>query len=709
MRRILTLVMAFVILFSVCTMSSITLFASSDTELCLSDESSLLVIGSNIYGTNGSITAAELAGHFNKEIEIKSDGKIIGGNDYVPSESIISAKNSEVKNTYKVIISGDVNKDGRIDTLDVIQLMKKVAGWDVSVSEESASVTKKSGFATDDIIQLMCFNAGWDIILGYYKVQVNNEPQKALYEASDISIWCDHSTNKLGRSDTSSTGKHTYLINSAKNEIEGCSIYISSSKAYENITVKASDFEDSFGNKVKSEAYIFYYHKMLEGKYYPDAIIPAYADKVKINQGESQGFIVNAVVPEDAQAGLYEATFKIFFNDKEIKRVKVYLNVWDFALDDRDACDTSFGLTSYEIYKEHNASGDDDNELYKNYYDYLLKNRMNAYNLPYKLDDERSLEYLNNPRVRAFVVAGKGYGSSMDRDDKYIKDAYKLLSSNSEWMDKAYFYYTDEPYFDERYHSVEDSYKEVTALFPGARMMVPFEYDPITYTGQGLFEFMTPYVSIFCARMFHFTPEKYRSTPGTDYPLTVEQTAKYGTYKSRIDKLCAENSDKESWWYFARHPFEPYVSFHAEAPGTHPRISFWQMKQNDITGVLYYLVNDWDGNPYRSIESTTGGGPTGNLPTMGTKTYGNGILTYPGNKYGIYGPIGSIRVEHIRDGIEDYMYFTMIERLAGKDKANEFITKVTRDLVDYSDDAELLYSVRAEMGAFIEEAVSKGK
>lgn len=43
---------------------------------------------------------------------------------------------------------------------------------------------------------------------------------------------------------------------------------------------------------------------------------------------------------------------------------------------------------------------------YKTLYDYLLDNRVNAYDLPYALDDPRVDEYLDDPRVNAFNILG---------------------------------------------------------------------------------------------------------------------------------------------------------------------------------------------------------------------------------------------------------------------------------------------------------------
>ena len=44
-----------------------------------------------------------------------------------------------------------------------------------------------------------------------------------------------------------------------------------------------------------------------------------------------------------------------------------------------------------------------------------------------------------------------------------------------------------------------------------------------------------------------------------------------------------------------------------------------------------------------------------------TFPYGDGRLIYCGSKFRLREPISTIRLEQIRDGIEDYQYMAMIE------------------------------------------------
>ena len=52
--------------------------------------------------------------------------------------------------------------------------------------------------------------------------------------------------------------------------------------------------------------------------------------------------------------------------------------------------------------------------------------------------------------------------------------------------------------------------------------------------------------------------------------------------------------------------------------------------------------------------------------------YSNGILLYSGAYFAQAEPVGCVRLECVRDGIEDYEYLTILEEKYGKDVANAY-------------------------------------
>jgi hypothetical protein len=49
------------------------------------------------------------------------------------------------------------------------------------------------------------------------------------------------------------------------------------------------------------------------------------------------------------------------------------------------------------------------------------------------------------------------------------------------------------------------------------------------------------------------------------------------------------------------------------------------------------------------------------------------MLFYPGMDAGIEGPVGSVRLKNLRDGMEDYEYFVLLEKLGGKEVVDELV------------------------------------
>jgi len=701
MKRIISTICAAAMFVGTLILSPATALADAPA---LKEDSALILTkdGSAVCGTGGAITAEKLASEFEGSVTVKKpDGTVLEGTKKVPTGSTVVMGDSFIP----VIVSGDANEDGNINLGDVSTIMKKIARWDISINETASLVSGGAKLSLADVSTVLKFIAGWDVRLGNMKVVVNESAVKATAEDGGMDLWLDHSTKKLNRDNVTSTGNFTYVINSAKNEIEGANIYVVPTKDYADLQISVTDFVNCYGDKVTAEALSFHYVKMGSNGYLPDALMPAGCSyETKISAGTSQGYMVKAKTAVDSVPGLYEATISLKSEGAEVKRAKIYLNVWDFALNDEDACDTAFGLGRYSVFANHGVTGDttqeDADALFQNYYDFLLENRMNGFVLPYDITTEKGQEYMSDPRVHAFVIAGSGYDGGMNRTDAQIAEYYDILSEHPEWLEKGYFYYLDEPLPDDRlpnnkeaYYNIGNKYNELQTKFKDGWQMIPLETCHGYNLTDDFYNATKGFVQIYCPKTYAFTPEKYRDTPGAQVFLEAEDTAKHGTFEEVIDSWVADGTIKKLWWYFSCSTLEPYPNYHAQSEGILPRVSGWQQFIYDVDGILYYSVQEYGSkNPFRDIRYQT------------TDVYGDGILLYPGLRYGLDGPIGSIRVDYIRDGIEDYMYLKMAERIAGRDAVNEILSTVARDMIDYTRDADVLLAARAELAKIIEAA-----
>ncbi len=644
--------------------------------------------GASVFGTGGAITASALAAEFDGDVTVKDPaGETLADDKNVPTGSTVSTDGGSVK----VLVAGDANADGKINLGDVSVVLKSVAKWTVNIAEDAADVDVNSKVNLADAATVLKYIAKWDVKLGLMNVVVDDAPQIAVNEADGVTLWTDHVTEKLEKSVTESTGKVTYTIYAAKNESEDAMIYISPDADIKKVTVSATDFTNCFGDTVKTETFVLRYHSLEDKGEMPDAMMPSDSTHTAtVKAGQSQGFVIKASTTAETYAGLYESTVSIKADGKEIKRAKIYLNVWDFTLDDSDAIKTSFGMAEAGTIGSRHGKSDAEEckTLYKTYYDFLLDNRINAFFMPYDAETAEADEYLDDPRVRAFCIYG-GYNGTHATLEQ-VEMIHDKLSQNEEWFDKGYFYVVDEPGNEEKIQAMYDTKALIDQYYPGGKQVVPVENDAMIPFADRIYGILEDTCGIWCPKMYAFTPEKYRGMDGAKVFLTPEATSAYGTYEDIVNAQVAEN-DVESWWYYAGMPFEPYTTYHADSLGIGPRVSGWHTYMYDVTGLLYYAVDDYGGRDYFNLNYFNGA----------WTAWGNGVLVYPGARFGIDGPIGSIRIEYIRDGIEDDMYLKMAERVAGKDAVNEILLKVTRDLLDYTTDTDVLLAARAELAKII--------
>lgn len=136
----------------------------------------------------------------------------------------------------------------------------------------------------------------------------------------------------------------------------------------------------------------------------------------------------------------------------------------------------------------------------------------------------------------------------------------------------------------------------------------------------------------------------------------------------------------EQWTYLALSPVSPYPNIHTEDTPLSGRLLGWMMYDYDITGLLYWstMATTYQDNCYKrdengNIVKDSDGNPIIlDGETISIKDYyeksihygsvpGDGFLIYPGIYYGLNKPVGSIRLEAIRDAIEDYEVLYALE------------------------------------------------
>ena len=218
----------------------------------------------------------------------------------------------------------------------------------------------------------------------------------------------------------------------------------------------------------------------------------------------------------------------------------------------------------------------------------------------------------------------------------------------------------------------------------------------------------------------------------------------YGEFSDRINsavKLAEENgtvANSELWAYSAGwNKTYTYANHLIENTGLQTKMMFWQLYQEDVTGYLYYGTNNWheyDPENGTHVDNTQ----TGSFTMFEWKTnkhvysspyhaiYGNGMLFYGGTQAkGLRGLsyVGTLRVELMRDGIEENQMLTMLVEYLGEAAAKEVVSRVSTNVVRYlslpgfdtsaydsdMDEYDIMTMVRRDLGNTLEAAVLSGK
>jgi hypothetical protein len=160
------------------------------------------------------------------------------------------------------------------------------------------------------------------------------------------------------------------------------------------------------------------------------------------------------------------------------------------------------------------------------------------------------------------------------------------------------------------------------------------------------------------------------------------------TIFDRVDpKAVAELAPKgrEFWSYLCTGPKAPWVTLFIDHPAVNFRMWLWMTYRWGLKGILVWRADYWNSptlfppgilqNPWADPMSyTVGYGvPFGQVNHWGN---GDGRFLYPPNrepgkddtKY-LCGPVNSVRWEILREGIEDYEYFVLLERAIQDAKA----------------------------------------
>jgi hypothetical protein len=206
----------------------------------------------------------------------------------------------------------------------------------------------------------------------------------------------------------------------------------------------------------------------------------------------------------------------------------------------------------------------------------------------------------------------------------------------------------------------------------------------------------------------------------------VPLTPAYGSTAAAV--AAARSRGRQVWWYVCCGPHHPYANWFVEYTAAEHRLLMGFMPHKfACQGFLHYCMNLWQTNrdvrgpdgrvvrqenaPY--TEPVSGGPLTNSDGKSWTEYNGDGLIFYPGPD----GPLSTIRMKCIRDGLEDYEYLWLLRNELAKARRGQRPASadwlrraeaalavdpaLVRSLTEYSTRGDDLIAARREIAALL--------
>jgi len=427
-----------------------------------------------------------------------------------------------------------------------------------------------------------------------------------------------------------------------------------------------------------------------------------YALPFEVFRGQNQPLWIDVHVPEDAPAGDYAGTFRIRTGRGKTAEIPVRLTVWDFTLPDGPTHRNHFGsFRNIARYFEVQPGSERFRTIELRYCRAMAEHRLNppipGHLLPeVERDgslritperDEALKKFMREFHARDFEIPRAPFARlrvSASRPDykdvspqerekalRYYRDYRDYVKRNG-WAERAYVYLWDEPNLRENYEQVLVLGKLVHEAAPELKCLVVEQ----TYPHDSSWPDLDPAVDIWCPLWSFIDRESIREKiEGGDevwsYTALSQRSPRYHPDYDRVKGL-----DPPYW--------------HIDQPLLVYRIPPWINRQYGITGLLYWttvttVLHPWTNPAFSHPRHYNGGG----------------YLFYPGVPCGIDGPLPCIRLKNLRDGMEDYEYFALLERASGSGAVQKIVDRIAPSWWGYTRDPGQILSARRELAGEI--------
>jgi len=520
-----------------------------------------------------------------------------------------------------------------------------------------------------------------------------------------VGLWWASSGWKIGRDKPLPEMKgQAIIIRAARNEAEAEQLVVRPTVFLSGLTLRPTALTGPGGAVIPTENI-----EVLKVRYvnvtkptdkssvpglWPDPL-PSFKGPIELEANKNQPFWVRVKVPRQVPAGIYSGNIRLTAKNYKAS-VTLRVEVYDFVLPDRMTCTTAFGFSLGNVFRYQRLSDSQQRrQVIEKYWANFSAHHISPYD-PAPLDGfkvtwpkitdsikpeqlkpifdwsawdkamQRAIDqyHFNSFRLR---IPGLGGGSFHARYEPellgfteetpqyqaaFTAYGHELAEHLREkgWLDEAFIYWFDEP-APKDYDFVMNGFHKLKQAAPDLNRMLTEQVEPALIGGP----------NIWCP-----VSRNYKHEP-------AEERRRHG---------------EKFWWYVCTGPKAPYCTLFIDHPGTELRVWLWQSWKRKIDGILVWQTNYWTSsaaypdreNPQNPYEDPMGWRSGYSTPKGEKRPWGNGDgrFIYPPEAAAdahpsepvLDGPVDSIRWEMLRDGIEDYEYLAILQRLL-KDKKDK--------------------------------------
>ena len=395
--------------------------------------------------------------------------------------------------------------------------------------------------------------------------------------------------------------------------------------------------------------------------WWPDPLLPR--PTVTVPDGFAQAVWFTLHAPPDTPPGTYTGQVWVRPEARPAAAVTIRATVLPISLPVRGHMKTAFALMDGFLERVYGKPLTP--QLRQQFGDFVLRHRLNPDDIsrtsPPPIEDllhyrDRGLNAFNVLNMveergeRTWVCWSPLSAYTPEFEERLVKRLDPVVAGLRQHglTDRAYIYTFDER-GEEFYPTIREYFGLVKQRYPGIRTL---------------------------------TTAKVPQDPGKMRELNVDWNCPVSSAYRFDEAEACRREGLQVWSYICLGPRYPFANWLADDPLVEARVIWWQAFHQKMDGFLYWGLNIWSrawnekpvdptGDPRLQWSITTG-----RPGTRWESLHGDGVLLYPGKD----GPLGSIRLANIRDGLEDYEYLWLLSREAGVKAARQACLPVTEGL-----------------------------